>query len=365
MSPAAARCGPILPCVTHPWWQKAADGHMLPQMKGQLSALAVPADAELLYRRLLRSGSTDLAVVAAELGWTLQGVRAAVEPLLAARLVRESPDGGIVADHPRAALERLIDEREAGLEDRRRELSAARAMIAQFAEDHSFGREGAFSGQQAWEFISAELAPSVVEHLARSHSGTLRSCIQTLDEGPGLDADAVRTGQALLAAGRQQRTIYPVQALVHARSREWMRSWARVGEQQRVMERPPSDFAVFGSHAVMASAEWGVPTNDYVVIRDALLLAVFTTCFEQAWELAVPVPGGHDASGDDRRLLALLAKGYKDEAIARYLGWGLRTVRRRIAGLMADLGVTTRFQLGAAAQRRGLLDEEEQRHARS
>jgi DNA-binding NarL/FixJ family response regulator len=51
---------------------------------------------------------------------------------------------------------------------------------------------------------------------------------------------------------------------------------------------------------------------------------------------------------DDARLLELLALGIKDEAIARLLGLGLRTVRRRIAGLMALHGVDTRYQLGLA-----------------
>ena len=49
------------------------------------------------------------------------------------------------------------------------------------------------------------------------------------------------------------------------------------------------------------------------------------------------------------------------EAIARYLGWGVRTVRRRVAGLMDALGADTRFQLGVAAQQRGLLEAEGRR----
>ena len=39
----------------------------------------------------------------------------------------------------------------------------------------------------------------------------------------------------------------------------------------------------------------------------------------------------------------------------RKLGIGLRTVRRRIAELMTDLGVDTRFQAGVEAVRRGWL----------
>ena len=54
-------------------------------------------------------------------------------------------------------------------------------------------------------------------------------------------------------------------------------------------------------------------------------------------------------------MLDLLQMGMKDESIARQLGVSLRTVRRRIADLMDDLGASTRFQAGAEAARRDLL----------
>jgi len=54
-----------------------------------------------------------------------------------------------------------------------------------------------------------------------------------------------------------------------------------------------------------------------------------------------------------RALLALLAAGLTDEAIARSLGISLRTVQRRIHDLMETLGATTRFQAGMAARERG------------
>ena len=54
-----------------------------------------------------------------------------------------------------------------------------------------------------------------------------------------------------------------------------------------------------------------------------------------------------------RFLLRLLATGQKDEQIARALGMSLRTVRRRIADLMTELGADSRFQAGVEAVRRG------------
>jgi DNA-binding NarL/FixJ family response regulator len=54
-------------------------------------------------------------------------------------------------------------------------------------------------------------------------------------------------------------------------------------------------------------------------------------------------------------LLRQLASGAKDEQIARTMGLSLRTIRRRIADLMIELGADTRFQAGAEAVRRGWL----------
>ena len=58
---------------------------------------------------------------------------------------------------------------------------------------------------------------------------------------------------------------------------------------------------------------------------------------------------------EHRRLLMLLASGLKDEAIARQLGIGERTVRRRVAELADRLGARTRMQFGIQAVRQGWL----------
>jgi DNA-binding CsgD family transcriptional regulator len=83
-----------------------------------------------------------------------------------------------------------------------------------------------------------------------------------------------------------------------------------------------------------------------------------TMLFELMWDRAAPVPDMDfgDARPDLRRfLLQQLAAGAKDEQIARTLGLSLRTVRRRVADLLIELGVDSRFQAGAEAVRRGWL----------
>ena len=82
-------------------------------------------------------------------------------------------------------------------------------------------------------------------------------------------------------------------------------------------------------------------------------MRLYTAYFDLAWRHAVPAPSlnGREAGGDPK-LVELLELGMKDEAIARHLGVSLRTVRRRVAHLMAANGVDTRFQLGWALARR-------------
>lgn len=66
-------------------------------------------------------------------------------------------------------------------------------------------------------------------------------------------------------------------------------------------------------------------------------------------------PPANALSLEDRRLLALLAAGLKDDAIARQLGTSPRTLRRRLRHLLDELNAETRFQAGAQASRRGLV----------
>lgn len=65
-------------------------------------------------------------------------------------------------------------------------------------------------------------------------------------------------------------------------------------------------------------------------------------------EEAAPAP---DAT--DLEILSLLLAGMTDASAAKQLDLGLRTVQRRVKGLMDLTGVTTRLQLGWHAYARG------------
>lgn len=87
------------------------------------------------------------------------------------------------------------------------------------------------------------------------------------------------------------------------------------------------------------------------------LLALFDLVWQNsiAWDRGRPGPheGGDELDPLDARVVTLLLAGLTDQAIGSQLGVSLRTVQRRVRGLMDDLGVETRLQLGYQAARHG------------
>jgi hypothetical protein len=159
-----------------------------------------------------------------------------------------------------------------------------------------------------------------------------------------------------MATGRRSRAIYPARALSEAP--DALRHRARLGEQVRVISEVPTRMFILGdSHAVLPEPI-GFTDEPRVHVRQRSIVAALTWWFDSLWARAAPVPEleSGDGSPDGRQfLLEQLMAGATDEVIARKLGIGLRTVRRRVAALMTDLGVDTRFQAGVEAARRGWL----------
>ena len=159
-----------------------------------------------------------------------------------------------------------------------------------------------------------------------------------------------------MATGRRSRAIYPVRALNEAP--DALRTRALLGEQVRVMSEVPTRMFILGdAHAVLPEPI-GFADEPRVHVRQRSIVAALTLWFELLWSRAAPVPELESGTGrpDERQfLLEQLMGGVTDEQIARKLGIGLRTVRRRVAALMSELGVDTRFQAGAEAVRRGWL----------
>jgi DNA-binding CsgD family transcriptional regulator len=119
------------------------------------------------------------------------------------------------------------------------------------------------------------------------------------------------------------------------------------GQQLRVLPRLPVRLhLVDGRLAILR-----LRPDAALVVHPSALLDSLSRVFDDLWQQAVPLrqpvaPAGCATADEDERLVALLLLGLTDEAIARQLGVGYRTVQRRIAALMARLGSHSRFQAG-------------------
>ncbi|MGI5478786.1 LuxR C-terminal-related transcriptional regulator [Streptomyces lavendofoliae] len=107
-------------------------------------------------------------------------------------------------------------------------------------------------------------------------------------------------------------------------------------------------------------------TSGDVVLHSARLAECFARVFDHHWGVGRPTGAEGGRAGRDggtehfspkeREVLAMLAAGAKDEAIARRLGCSERTLRRLLTALVAKLGAESRFAAGVQAARLGLLD---------
>ena len=270
----------------------------------------------------------------------------------------ESPISGADPDFlvtdPLVTLQQVLD-RELRRADRRRaELAEIGNALLRLAKQHE--QPSGSRPTSVWEPMAADLAPTMVRRLVDTTEGPLRHCVVDFDAGPGSEEQIRDAAVQHMRLGRPQRGIYPLSAWERPDARRLIQAFGEAGELQRVTPQPPTDFAIFGESAVMAVSTWGDAESHYVLIRDPMLVSAFIELFERLFELSLTLPAGGESVDPDLELLRLLGSGLKDEAIARYLGCSLRTVRRRVALLMDHYGADTRFQLGMAVARSGTLD---------
>lgn len=232
---------------------------------------------------------------------------------------------------PDVALDALILDHE-------QRLSLARDYVTELVTAREEGDPGGVI-----EVVSGERA--VGQRLAQVQRSA-REQIRCLDKPPYVDpTGTLATDLQLLSEGVCCRTLYERTSVKQPDALGVIEKLMRAGQQARVMpELPMKLYLVDRRFAV-------VPVNRdaadaAIFIRSGPLLDTFDILFESLWQRALPIGHATEPSAPDQQLITLLLSGLTDQAIARQLGIGYRTVQRRVAALLADLGVHTRFQAG-------------------
>lgn len=317
-----------------------------------LGVLGVEESAERAYRVVLRNPGCDLQELCDRIGAPVPTVQADLDVLVERRLIRTS--GGVfTAESPELALGRLLQHETRRLGDFEEALAAAAGVVRTYVAEH---RSGQRPGR--WP-VSVDLIPAaefgdMLIALVTHSTGemlALRPDQWLLPMGARMDTAVTEA----IIAGRSSRAIYPSQIIdvnpesVHAR--------VRAGEAVKVMPTVPTRMLVFGDEAAILPQRWGDIGGVRLLIREPSIVALCIAYFEQLWSRAVGASALRPTTGEEphQALLEMMASGAKDEQIARSLHLSLRTVRRRIAAMLAELGADTRFQAGMEAVRRGWL----------
>lgn len=273
---------------------------------------------------------------------------------------------GLIADgpadveqSPREALRRALEQgaAQAGqaadrLYEAREQLAKLSGRVLTAVADRGHGpgpAEWVRGRQEVEELLAGLLATSEKEFLA-------------LRLGPGPDTDGAnlapdRLRQSLRRGVRVRMIDDAVPSGCQARPRHLSRLRDE-GARVRIGSTTSLRLAVFDrTTAVLVTAE----RPEALVLREAAFCHGLAGLFETCWDSALPAlaPASADGAGPfearHRAVLRLLARGVKDEALARRLGISRRTLTRVIGEIMRELGAENRFEAGVRAARLGLL----------
>lgn len=311
--------------------------------------------------RFLSRGPATLAECCAATGWDTWTVRSVLECLTDAGSVEAQ--GGEpsrwVATRPRLAFVDFLSRLRAEytkLTERTTSLSSVldELQAAMLAETNREQVQPGVEKIRVPEDLQTTLTELVVgaRHSVRAMHPTVAS-----DDAVRVDFSADR---ALYERGIEIRSIYPHTARRQREGLNYLRHVQEIGGQCRTTVSVPSRVVLVDDRvAVLQSRSCG---EGGVIARDPNIVAFFAQFFEDAWDSALPV-SEYDYDKDVWREIELLvlvelSTGRSDEAIARRLDISTRTLRRYITGLYERFGVATRFQLGVAAARAGVLSGE-------
>lgn len=161
-------------------------------------------------------------------------------------------------------------------------------------------------------------------------------------------------GAELEALGRGVgcRAVYDRPAIDHPGALARVERLIDAGQLARVLPDLPLSLSLADDQLAVVPLQ-GEP-RAAIVVHPSALLDALVALFEGLWLRALPLHAPRaatttDGRADQQRLITLLLSGLTDEAIARQLGTSHRTIQRRVAALMTDLGAHTRFQVGVQA----------------
>lgn len=328
----------------------------VPPAVGELSLepVGLAPVAAAAYRIVVRRREVSRDVLSEQLGLPVAAVEVVVAQLVAAELVTETAEDPprLVAAPPDVAGEVLLLRR-------MQELQQVRREFARLADEYRIALTTDPVGKLI-EVVSRDAVPRLNDQL----NNQAQDEVMWVNAPPYVAPAASYVREAeRLAVGIRYRCIYARAELDQPGALEMIRRDIDAGEQARVIDTVPLKVGIVDRRVALVPLYTGAddPADKWVLVHRCSLLDALIALFETMWLSALPLdglvapPGANDLASEDLRVLSLLLAGMTDEAIARQLGIGRRTVTRRVRQLMDRAGVSTRMQLGWKASQLGWL----------
>lgn len=344
-----------------------------------LDRLGLTDGVVLAYRHIVRHAGIDAAELARLLGQDAQEAAGVVDVLAHHGLVsRIRPDvvgqgsGDSAVErlrpvNPVVALAELLGRHEDELRRRELEVQQLRTFATSFAEEYRAARDqqGATVLEQlpGREDVVARLAEIFLD--VRDE---IRTFVTNRQPAAAL-AEARERDLDLLARGIRIRVLCLTSVINDRENLDYLRWFAGQGAEIRTVPTLPLRLILQDDEVAVVAASPDEPERGAVLVRGAGLLCALGALFDSYWRSGTSVAGcdgrswarGEHAAGGEldavqREIVGLLARGAKDELIARQMGVSVRTVRRLISELAARLGVESRFAFGVEAARQGWVE---------
>lgn len=327
---------------------------------GSLAAVGINEVAEDVYRALLTQPGATADELCAQVPANADRVESALTVLAHEGLIDKSLDTPTryLPAAPDVGLEVLIMRAQ-------NQLDQVRALTRELTASFHRGR-----APHQPELVEVVTGPAAVHRRFEDLQRRAKHEVQCLDTPPYAGEGGTPNTVELeaLARGVAYRGIYARAALEAGPGTiKAIARYVAAGEQARLINHLPMKLATIDRELGFLPLETDqADISRYLVIRPCALLDTLLFVFETLWQMATPITFDRDLAvvphtdrtdrfdDLDKQILALLAAGMKDQAIAHHLRMSYSTTRRHITGLLARLGAETRFQAGMQAARAGL-----------
>ncbi|MEU0371956.1 helix-turn-helix domain-containing protein [Streptomyces sp. NPDC006283] len=321
-----------------------------------LGAIGLDERQESAYRALVALGAAEIADLARRLTLPEPETERALRRLEQHGLAAQSSarTGRWVAAPPGVALGALLTQQ-------RHELEQAELAAALLAEEYR-----AESDEPAVHDLVEVVtgASAVVHRFVQLQLGATEEVCALVTGKPvavtGTDNEAEENAAA---RGVAYRVVVEREVLTMPGGFAELSAALSRDEQVRVVDRVPTKLVIADRALAMVPLTGRGAEPAALVVHASGLLESLMGLFEAVWRDAVPLRLGglgdtfaEDSVGPDAtdlEILSLLLSGMTDASVAKQLDLGLRTVQRRVKGLMELTGVTTRLQLGWHAYAKG------------